>query len=64
MANKLFLAVSCSIFSLVTVLHVIRAVLLWPVTVGTYSVPVWQSWVAVVFFGLLSVWASALYRKN
>jgi hypothetical protein len=35
-----------SIFALVAILQIIRAVMRLPVTIGQTSIPVWASWVA------------------
>jgi hypothetical protein len=39
------------------VLQAVRALNQWPVHVGTFEVPVWASWVAMVVTGSLCVWA-------
>ena len=45
------------VFGLITLGQGVRAVLQLPVQVGTTSIPVWLSWIAVVVAGSLCVWA-------
>jgi hypothetical protein len=49
--------VSGVLFGIVAVLQAVRALNQWPVHVGTFEVPVWASWVAMVVTGSLCVWA-------
>jgi hypothetical protein len=49
--------VSGSVFGIVAALQAMRAVLQVPARIGAQEVPVWLSWVAVVFAGSLCVWA-------
>lgn len=44
-----------ALFGLITVGHVVRAVLGWTVVINGMSVPVWASVVAAVITGLLSI---------
>ena len=44
---------SASIFALVAVLHLVRAIKGWPVTIATTSIPLWVSWVACVAAAIL-----------
>ena len=43
-----------TIFGIIAVLQLVRAVACWPVTVGGMDVPVWASWLACVVAALLS----------
>jgi hypothetical protein len=45
------------VFGLITLVQGIRAVRQLPVQVGSMSIPVWVSWIAVVVAGGLCVWA-------
>jgi hypothetical protein len=49
--------VSGVVFGLMALGHEIRAALQVPVQLGSTSVPVWVSWVAVVVAGALCMWA-------
>ncbi len=52
-----YAVVSGVLFGVVAVLQAVRALNQWPVHVGTFEVPVWASWVALVVTGSLCVWA-------
>ena len=57
MKRSLYQTVSGLVFGLVTLGQGIRAVRQLPVQVGTTSIPVWASWVAVAVAGSLCLWA-------
>ncbi len=46
MRQKTFLSVAGAIFSVIAVLHLLRAVLGWKAVIGSFEVPMWLSWVA------------------
>ncbi|MFI5358324.1 MAG: hypothetical protein ACHQ4G_13415 [Opitutales bacterium] len=50
------------IFGLVSLAHLVRLFVRFPVVIGSYSVPVWLSGVAFVVMGLLSWWMYKLVR--
>jgi hypothetical protein len=56
MANK-YVVVSGACFGVVAVLQAVRALNQWSVHVGTFEIPVWASWIAMVIAGSLCVWA-------
>jgi hypothetical protein len=45
---------AASIFALVAVVQLVRAIQGWPITIHTTSIPVWASWVACVVAGILA----------
>jgi hypothetical protein len=49
--------ISGVVFGLIAIAQTIRATMQVPVQVGTTSIPVWASWVAVLVAGSLCVWA-------
>ena len=49
--------ISGLVFGLIALGHGIRAALQVPAQLGTTSIPIWISWVAVVIAGALCVWA-------
>ena len=49
--------VSGSIFALVSLGQLTRAVLAVPAQIGSYAVPVWASFIAFAVTGALAVWA-------
>ena len=57
MASSGYHKTSGTIFALVALGHLWRAIQGLPATVGATPVPVWISWAAVVVAGALSLWA-------
>jgi hypothetical protein len=49
--------ISGVVFGLIALGHGIRAALRVPALLGTTSIPIWVSWVAVLVAGALCVWA-------
>jgi len=64
MSIKLYLAVSCVIFFLVGILHLLRLLYHWPIIYGTMIVPHALSYVGFPVSIGYSVWACRrLFRK-
>jgi len=63
MSEKTYIAVSGIIFALIAVLQLTRALSGWPARVGTFELPLWPSWVAVLVAGYLAISAFILLRK-
>jgi hypothetical protein len=57
MSRNAYRYVSGSIFGVVALGHLVRALLAVPVQIGDSSIPIWLSWIAVVVAGALSLWA-------
>lgn len=53
MPNTRLFAVA--LFSVMAVFQTVRFVRAWPVTIGTFSVPVWASAVAAIAFAALAM---------
>lgn len=56
MTNKTYLNVAALIFLVVAVVHAIRIVYQWDVTINDMNVPTVASWVSVFVGGYLSYW--------
>jgi hypothetical protein len=54
MTSKSYCVFSAVVFALVALVHLVRAVMEWPITVNGYSFPVWASWIAFVVAATLS----------
>ena len=54
MSKRTFLVIAGLIFLLVAVIHALRLALGWQVTISSWNVPMWVSWVALVIAGFLS----------
>lgn len=57
---RAYLGISGAIFGLIALLHVLRLALDWPAQIGSWTVPFWISWVAILLSGGLCVWAFRL----
>ena len=62
MSNK-YVVVSGAIFGVVALLQAVRAVNQWPVNIGSFEIPVWASWIAMVIAGSLCAWAFRFQEK-
>ena len=54
------LLVSCVVFFLVAILHLLRVINGWELQYGPWPVPMWVSWGGTIVPGLLGVWAFRL----
>jgi hypothetical protein len=59
-----YLTISATVFAVVAVAHLVRAIAQWPIMIGPWSVPVGASWIAALFSAALSAWAVSLLRKD
>jgi len=55
MSNS-YAAVSALIFTIVSVMHVVRLINRWPVVIGPYNISMNVSWAALVVSALLAIW--------
>ena len=63
MNQKTFSTVVGVIFAVIAVMHLLRAVLGWNAVVGSFTVPMWLSWVAMVGAGFLAYSAFRLSNR-
>ena len=64
MKSKSYFSFSTLIFSVVAVVHLIRAINGAVVSVGSTTLPVWGSWVAVLVAGYMAYQGWNLRSKN
>ena len=64
MKTKAYLIVSTFIFAVVAVVHLIRLTLGWSVLLGTWSVPLWVSMLAVLISASVAIWGLTLVRRS
>jgi hypothetical protein len=64
MTPRAFLFVSGCLFALIAVLHALRLVYGWRVTLGEWAVPGWVSWVGLLIAGYLSYQGFVLKNKK
>jgi len=60
MNHRPFCAVTATVFTLVTLLHLSRLVNGWPVTIDGVSIPMFISWFGAIGPGCLAVWGFRL----
>jgi hypothetical protein len=64
MTPRVFVLVSSGLFALIAVVHALRLVYGWRVTLGEWAVPVWVSWVGLLIAGYLSYQGFVLKNKT
>ena len=64
MNTKAYLVTSGTLFGLIAILQAGRLLSRWPVEVGTWTVPLWASGIAVIVAAGLCIWAFSLTVKK
>ena len=64
MNQKQYFLVAAIIFALFALLHLVRAVLGWSVSISGWDAPMWASWVAVVVAAGLAYYGFTLSRQS
>jgi hypothetical protein len=64
MERKPYLTLAGAIFAMVSLAHLLRAVMGWPVIIAGWAVPMWLSWAAFVGAGVLGVFGLTLSRRR
>ena len=59
-----YAAVSALIFTIVSVMHVVRLINRWPIVIGPYNISMNASWVALVVAGLIAIWGFTQLRQG
>ncbi len=54
MTPRVFSLITATLFSLIALLHVLRLLRGWQVTIGDVEVPVWLSWIGLAIAGYLA----------
>ena len=60
MENKNYFLLVGIVFSIIALLHLLRAVMRWDVTIETFAIPIWMSVLAFIAAGIL---AFLLFKK-
>jgi hypothetical protein len=63
MDQRTFCIVAGIIFAVVALIHLLRILLNWPIEIGTWSVPMWLSWIGLIVAGGLSVFGFRLAAR-
>jgi len=64
MKNKTYFIIVSIVFVVVTLLHSLRIIFDWSMRVGNWDVPMWLSWLAVIFVGMLAYHGFHLEKKG
>jgi hypothetical protein len=64
MSEKTFDTIAAVIFGVVALLHLLRIVMGWSITIETWTVPMWFSWIGLVVAGVLSYYGMRLARRS
>ncbi len=64
MKHNTYIKLSASIFLIVGIAHLVRALAGWDLTIGSMMVPLWMSWVALIVALLLSYFGFRLVGKR
>ena len=64
MTEKTFATIAAAIFALVALLHLLRLVMGWSVVIGSWTVPMWVSWVGLVVARGLSYCGARLAMRG
>jgi hypothetical protein len=55
MTSRSFALLAAVIFAVMAVVHLVRALFGWPITLGMADIPLWVSWIAFIVMGGLAV---------
>jgi uncharacterized membrane protein YbhN (UPF0104 family) len=61
--QRTFNVVASVIFAVVALLHLLRIYMGWPIVIGSWTAPMWVSWIALVVAGGLSYFGLSLARQ-
>jgi uncharacterized integral membrane protein len=61
--QRTFNVVASVIFAMVALLHLLRIYMDWPIVIGSWTAPMWVSWIALVVAGSLSYFGLSLARQ-
>lgn len=64
MTQRVFSLITATLFSLIALLHALRLLRGWQVTIGDMMVPLWVSWVGLIIAGYLAYEGFRLSRAR
>jgi hypothetical protein len=64
MNQRAFNVVASVIFALVALLHLLRIYMGWPIVIGSWTAPMWGSWIGLVVAGSLSYFGLSLATRS
>jgi hypothetical protein len=63
MTEETFSTVAAAVFGMVALFHLVRILLGWAVVIGSWTVPMWVSWVGLIIAGGLSYYGAKFARQ-
>ena len=57
------LLLASAVFGIMALLQLLRSIFSWPASIGSFNVPIWLSYIAVVVLGYLSWHMYSVSRK-
>jgi hypothetical protein len=64
MTSKSYLTVTCFLFLVFAMAHLLRVIFALPVRIDVWTIPVWVSWLPFAGATLMSIWAFWLTRAK
>ena len=64
MDRKTFLLAAGVIFAVVALVHLLRIAMDWPIMIGSWTVPMWVSWIGLAVAGTLSFFGLRLAARS
>jgi hypothetical protein len=62
MTRQSYRLLSATVFSFVSLAHLLRIILGWSACVGPINIPVWLSWFGFIVPGAIAIWGFRLAR--
>jgi hypothetical protein len=64
MKDKTYLSISGAFFGLIATIHLLRIINGWTFQIGSWTFPMWLSWLGIAFFAALSIWGFRLASRH
>ncbi len=64
MSTRMYLVMSALIFGIIADIHLLRIIKGWPLILGSWSAPLWFSWLGVIGPTFLFIWAVKLAFRS
>jgi hypothetical protein len=62
--QKTFNVLASVIFAVVALLHLLRIYMGWPIVIGSWTAPMWVSWIGLIVAGGLSYFGLSLAMRS
>jgi hypothetical protein len=64
MPTRSYVSVSATVFAIVAIAHLARAIADYPLHIGAAEIPMWVSWMGTLGAGALSAWGFSSLRPR